>query len=738
MKLRLSSSLTQTLYFLTLLSAISCVFHDILSADRKENFLSSKEVKGMLSRVIDDYTTDISVDYSKFKKNHTPQTYIKQYLADIEQKKQINNSIRLLCNSGNYINLFDLFIFHEQSLNLQDQDIIKVTFYKFREIYLIWLLSKSIEKMHSKEEVSIPYICDWLNKDPPSSFFIDNESKMRNIYIQEIFNDEFIENLDVASENRTLSPFGFKLIINEKKSEDSQKEEEPSEGSTPNPLYKTLQEDVHFIGNQQMEIDVIRTHSHFNYSFSHLNLLLRPKLSINNKDQTNLKYLYTEMLTASIIYENLQRISLANLKNSFFNTFAVHMIVDNVFADVAKQVKQDKEMNMFTDKKITELVKMELSGSFSDLFNKGRKTGEVMYKQVRRLARLFFGQSISKDITSSGFYAKVEKGLSNMYDLNLLVRHCGFETLVFNDDFKDITNTEDQRYILRDFAMLCYYNKAISSLRGSIEEAVKSGDTKHLYVSVKDFFIESSEFSSLLVASQVFTEFRFSTIEKLLPSFTNNNYSSYASCIKLTKQEAFMLTASLYDKIHSNIKTYYVLFEVITSSYNTYLENSKFYLKEFMVRSLKDFKTLHYVLNKCPASEGKSFLEKASEKYYGKYSEGEENQEQDNKSSEAARIELLKLRLNNMYKLAMLVEHALAYEDSEFSDKMTKVRSLFYSFYYNDEAKEVRETDFDSRVVVYADYTLNMKFSKWMEDMFLDLFRLVFDVVPQKENKADL
>ena len=151
---------------------------DILDSNSKKYYFKNTARIKMLERIFNKDEYDFRMNYKSIfdeilsnktdnesidKKRISPQIFIRKILNNYNNKSRVNNAIRLLCldldksfdkdlditDQNTYYN-FNFFSVIDQNIKHHDNDIIKVAFYTFREVYTLWAKSKSIELLNNK------------------------------------------------------------------------------------------------------------------------------------------------------------------------------------------------------------------------------------------------------------------------------------------------------------------------------------------------------------------------------------------------------------------------------------------------------------------------------------------------------------------------------------------------------------------------------------------------------------
>lgn len=700
---------------------------DILDESRKQFFFTQKEYKGMLEREAKEEVIKIS-NMHNFRNNNTPTNYFKYYLNDLERKKSINNSIRLLCNSSNSITQFDYFNLIEQTVKIEDKEIIKATMYRFRELYLIWLSSKALETIFSKENVKVSKMCEYMNNPQPNQFFSDNDISAEFINIRDLEDSDFYQNIDVLEEERNTSAYGFRLEI-------KVKDLNLHEGS--NELLNSLINDSNFSFDSLIQIDFINAHSNFNTYFSSLDYIIKVNIkglgsssSSNNKENNiiNMKTLYSEMKLGHLLLSTMEKLSFSQLNNLFSAMFKVSFNLDSIFNSfslVSNKPNNEKNtigLGLFSKNKLKNekdnstrrIFLFDLALSFPDLFNIGSSNLiSTLEKSVERAIKLYLGldvisemkkdKDIQRYININNDSYKLEKENMSCED-KILPRELSFSSL----HESDILNINQSTF------KLCNYRKAIEILKDKIQINQNDG----VYISFNELFTKDYEFAKYIILSSYSTNNKyFNTIEKMLPTYYHNNFYDKKGCVELSNEETLLLFTSLTYKIAKYTSQYYSVFEVYTSNYNEHLDNAKLYLSFYLISISKEIRTINFYLNKCK-NKSQTILDNAFDRH-----------ENNNQHKDLLKEKLLMLedRMNNFYNLMNLIDNTFGYYKVEFLEQITKVRSFFYQFVYKNDVLLGNEINYLTYKNIFTDFNKNRDYSIFIEDILTSIIRLVVD-----------
>lgn len=683
-------------------------YKDLLSRTRKNTYISFDSIQKMLERVISESDVSISIDWKQlYSKSDRPERIIEEYLTVQSNRSKINNAMKLLCfnmkEEENDLSGFDFEVFVEQSFSMSDKDVIKSTFYAFREVYSFFSMGKSVEMVFSTDILSdLSFVCDeGFDLTNPSSFFVKNENKLKNLHVKPVFNKE----------NRLVAHV-FYLKVNSQVNV-----------TISNQIYRNfLEENEFFLGKGEFFFEISFYNEGFNGIDDHLLSSKRYIISTSiykdlSHEENYLKLVYLNLVLEYRILERLVNVSdmIFNYSHSvlfkvYFNpSYAFRYIInkDNEGNDKEKEQyiylpynHNNHNNNNEIDKNTNKLLSIELGLILDNSIDSLQSTEKSLFTQMQT-----FSKSISeKNPKSNQIIQEIKSKSSDLYFLKSELWKCDDKVFTFYKQFKSDGSEhefDDNEFIVKSIMSLCYLKKGINFMKNEIllENQVLAKEYNTFLIENQDFQ-ESLLFSIRLIQPESFVISSYVyKVRNLL--ICQNDFTCINTKMKTTsKTEASIVLLSNIKHISKYFNSLYDVFDVYTTNYMEHLNYAKYVLYKSFFETYFYFKSLFSLLDStCKVNEFAV--------------------------------------LADFYEVVFTVSQLKV----EVEEKVSFFRNLFYSFYYNKAVPSYYDEGLVKSVgmrIIYSDFFRNSQFLQYFYGVFEDVLKCVHEKnEEERKNEKD-
>ena len=674
--------------YLLLLSSFSLIsitntssvnsYKDLLSRNRKNTYISFDSIQKMLERVIEESDVSISIGWEQlYSKSDRPERIIEEYLTVQSNRSKINNAMKLLCfnlkEEEKDLSGFDFEIFIEQSFSQSDKDVIKSTFYAFREIYSFFSMGKSVEMMFSTDILSdLSFICDEESFDStnPSSFFVKNENKLKNLLVKPVFNEE----------NNLVSHVFYIKVKN------------------------LLENEEFLLGKEEFLYEI----SFYNENLNGIddNILSSKRYIISTSirkdlgnEEKDIKLVYSNLVLEYRILERLINVSymIFNYSHSvlfklYFNpSYAFRYIINN---DNYLPYNKNNDIDEKTSKFLSIEVNLLLDSSIDNL----QSTEKSLFLQMQAISKSFSekNQQINQIIQD------IKSKSNDLYYLKSELWKCDDKVFTFYKQFKSDGSEydfDDNEFIVKSIMSLCYLKKGINFMKNEISRLGNQVERKEyntFLIENQDFF-ENLLFSIRLIQPEAFVISSYVyKVNNLLTC--HNNFQCITKKTKTTsKREALIVLFSNIKYISKYFNSLYDIFDVYTTNYMDHLNYAKYILYKSFYETYLSFKFLHVLLDSnCKVNKEYAILV-------------------------------------DFYDV---VKTMTQMKGVEVEEKVSFFRNLFYSFYYHKAVPSFYDEGLVKSVgkrIIYSDFFRNSQFLQF----FYEIFEEVLKCLHEKETKEE-